>query len=233
MKYNRILLKLSGESLMGEREYGIDAQATKQLANKIKTIYNNKKELVIVIGGGNIFRGKSAAKNGMDRATADYMGMLATVINSLALQDEIEKIGIETRVLSAISMPSIAEPYIRRRALRHIEKGRIIILAAGTGHPYFSTDSNAVLRALELHCDIVFKATTVDGVYSNDPKIDATAQKYDSISFQEVIEKNLEVMDGSAFALARENNLPIYIFNQEDLEKVIAQDTSGIGTIVN
>lgn len=213
MIYKRVLLKISGESLLGERENGVDPKQCEQLANELKEIVECKVELAIVLGGGNIFRGKSAAENGMDRATADYIGMLATVINALALQDALEKVGCPTRVLSAISMPSIAEQFIRRRAIRHLEKGRIVILAAGTGHPYFSTDSNAALRALELHCQVLLKATQVDGMYDKDPQTNHDAVKYEELSIQEALEKNLAVLDASALALARDNHLPIIIFD--------------------
>ncbi len=232
-KWNRVLLKLSGESLLGKREYGIDPQAAAGLAEEFKEILATGVQLAIVIGGGNIFRGQAAAKNGLDRATADYMGMLATVINALGLQDALEKADIHTRVLTAIPIPSIAEPYIRRRAIRHLEKGRVVILAAGTGHPYFSTDSNASLRALELHCDVILKATTVDGVYDSDPKTNSGAKKYDTVTIQEALEKNLHVMDASALALARDNKLPIVVFSLKDKNMLKVINGEKIGTVVD
>lgn len=233
LQYKRVLLKLSGEALLGQRENGIDPHQCEQIANKLREVVDQKIELAIVIGGGNIFRGKTAAQNGMDRTTADYMGILATVINALALQDALEKSGMETRVLTAISMPSVAEPYIRRRAIRHLEKGRVVILAAGTGHPYFSTDTNAVLRALEIHAEVVLKATTVDGVYDSDPKQNPNAKFYDKLTISQALEQDLKVMDGSALALARDNRLPIIIFNL-NLKDGIKQAARGekIGTMV-
>jgi uridylate kinase len=213
MLYKRILLKLSGETLLGEREYGISPDAAQKLAQELKEVKKTGVQLAIVIGGGNIFRGNSAAKNGLDRTTADYMGMLATVLNALALQDALEKADVQTRVQTAISIPSIAEPYIRRRAIRHLEKERVVILAAGTGHPYFSTDSNAALRALELNCEVILKASTVDGVYDKDPNKDKKAVRYNQLTIQEALEKNLQVMDASALALARDNKLPIVVFD--------------------
>lgn len=213
MKWKRIVLKLSGETLLGEREYGIDPKTSLELANRLKEVTALGTELAIVIGAGNIFRGEPASKNGMERATADYMGMLATVINALALQDALEKSGVDSRVMTAIAMPSVAEPYIRRRAIRHLEKGRVIILAAGTGHPYFSTDTNAVLRALEIDAHVVLKATSVDGVYDTDPKKNPDAKRYETLTIQEALEKHLKVMDAAALALARDNAMPIVVFN--------------------
>ena len=213
MQWKRIVLKISGETLLGERECGIDPKTSVELAERLKEVTKMGVELAIVIGAGNIFRGEPASKNGLERATADYMGMLATVINALALQDALEKLGVGSRALTAIAMPSIAEPYIRRRAIRHLEKGRVIILAAGTGHPYFSTDTNAVLRALEIDAHVVLKATSVDGVYDKDPKGNTDAKRYETITIQEALEKHLKVMDAAALALARDNAMPIVVFN--------------------
>ncbi|HEY0898516.1 MAG TPA: UMP kinase [Sphingobacteriaceae bacterium] len=213
MKYKRILLKLSGESLMGEKQYGIDIDRVAQYAQDIKAVHAQGLEIAIVIGGGNIYRGLSAEKAGMDRVQADYMGMLATVINSMALQDALEKVGVKTRLLTAIKMEQICEPFIRRRAMRHLEKGRIVIFGAGTGNPYFTTDTAASLRAIEINADAVLKGTRVDGIYTADPEKDATATRYDEISFQEVYDKSLNVMDMTAFTLCQENNLPIIVFD--------------------
>jgi uridylate kinase len=213
MKYKRILLKLSGESLMGEKQYGIDNERVKQYAEDIKTVHDKGLEIAIVIGGGNIFRGLSAEKSGMDRAQADYMGMLATVINSMALQDALEKVGIKTRLLTAIKMEQICEPFIRRRAVRHLEKGRVVIFGAGTGNPYFTTDSAAALRAIEIKADVVLKGTRVDGIYTADPEKDPLATKYEEISFREVYDKGLNVMDMTAFTLCEENQVPIIVFD--------------------
>ena len=213
MKYKRILLKLSGESLMGEKQYGIDIDRVAQYAQDIKAVHARGLEIAIVIGGGNIYRGLSAEKAGMDRVQADYMGMLATVINSMALQDALEKAGVKTRLLTAIKMEQICEPFIRRRAMRHLEKGRIVIFGAGTGNPYFTTDTAASLRAIEINADAVLKGTRVDGIYTADPEKDSTATRYDEISFQEVYDKNLNVMDMTAFTLCQENNLPIIVFD--------------------
>ena len=213
MEYKRILLKLSGESLMGEKQYGIDMDRVAQYAKDIKAVHDKGLEIAIVIGGGNIYRGLSAEKAGMDRVQADYMGMLATVINSMALQDALEKTGLKTRLLTAIKMEQICEPFIRRRAVRHLEKGRIVIFGAGTGNPYFTTDTAASLRAVEINADAVLKGTRVDGIYTADPEKDATATRYDQISFSEVYEKNLSVMDMTAITLCQENNLPIIVFD--------------------
>ena len=213
MKYKRILLKLSGESLMGDKQYGIDNERVKQYAEDIKAVHDKGLEIAIVIGGGNIFRGLSAEKSGMDRAQADYMGMLATVINSMALQDALEKVGIKTRFLTAIKMEQICEPFIRRRAVRHLEKGRVVIFGAGTGNPYFTTDSAAALRAIEIKADVVLKGTRVDGIYTADPEKDPLATKYDEISFREVYDKGLNVMDMTAFTLCEENQVPIIVFD--------------------
>jgi len=213
MKYKRILLKLSGESLMGDKQYGIDNEMVRKYAEDIKAVHDKGLEIAIVIGGGNIFRGLSAEKSGMDRAQADYMGMLATVINSMALQDALEKVGLKTRLLTAIKMEQICEPFIRRRAVRHLEKGRIVIFGAGTGNPYFTTDSAAALRAIEIKADVVLKGTRVDGIYTADPEKDPLATKYTEISFKEVYDKSLNVMDMTAFTLCEENKLPIIVFD--------------------
>lgn len=213
MKYKRILLKLSGESLMGQKQYGIDMDRVAQYAQDIKAVHDQGIEIAIVIGGGNIYRGLSAEKSGMDRVQADYMGMLATVINSMALQDALEKTGVKTRLLTAIKMEQICEPFIRRRAVRHLEKGRIVIFGAGTGNPYFTTDTAASLRAVEINADAVLKGTRVDGIYTSDPEKNIDAIRYDEITFSEVYEKNLNVMDMTAITLCQENNLPIIVFD--------------------
>jgi uridylate kinase len=213
MKYKRILLKLSGESLMGERQYGIDNNQVLQYAHDIKSVYDAGIEIAVVVGGGNIFRGLSAEKSGMERAQADYMGMLATVINCMALQNALESIGVETRLQSAIKMEQICEPYIRRRAMHHLEVGKIVIFGAGTGNPYFTTDTAASLRAIEIKADVVLKGTRVDGIYTADPEKDTSATRYDEISFQEVYDKGLNVMDLTAITLCQENNLPIIVFD--------------------
>lgn len=213
MKYKRILLKLSGESLMGDRQYGIDNSQVLQYAKDIKAVYDKGIEIAIVVGGGNIFRGLSAEKSGMDRAQADYMGMLATVINCMALQNALESIGVETRLQSAIKMEQVCEPYIRRRAMHHLELGKIVIFGAGTGNPYFTTDTAASLRAIEIKADVVLKGTRVDGIYTADPEKDPTATRYDEITFQEVFDKGLNVMDMTAFTLCHENKLPIIVFD--------------------
>jgi uridylate kinase len=213
MKYKRILLKLSGESLMGEKQYGIDMDRVAQYAHDIKAVHEEGIEIAVVIGGGNIYRGLSAEKAGMDRVQADYMGMLATVINSMALQDALEKTGLKTRLLTAIKMEQICEPFIRRRAVRHLEKGRIVIFGAGTGNPYFTTDTAASLRAVEINADAVLKGTRVDGIYTADPEKNPDATRYDEITFSEVYQKNLNVMDMTAITLCQENNLPIIVFD--------------------
>ncbi len=233
MKYKRILLKISGEALSGTQQYGIEGNTLDYIAEEIKKIHNLNIELAVVVGGGNIFRGVSAATFGMDRASADYMGMLATVINSLALQDSLEKKGIKTRVLSAIEMREIAEPYIRRRALRHFEKGRVVIFAAGTGNPYFTTDTAAALRAVEIGADIILKATKVDGVYNKDPEKFSDAVKFDEITYSLALMKNLKVMDMTAFSLCKENNLPIVVFNmlkKDNILKVVSGNN--VGTLI-
>ncbi len=234
MKYKRILLKLSGEALMGDQQYGIDGNRLIEYAKEIKTVVDEGVEMAIVIGGGNIFRGVQGASKGMDRVQADHMGMLATMINGLALQSALEEIGIKTRLLSAIEMNKIAEPFIRRRAMRHLEKGRVVIFGAGTGNPYFTTDTAATLRAIEIDADVILKGTRVDGIYTADPEKDATAVKYDTITFDEVISKGLNVMDMTAFTLSRENSLPILVFDMNapgNLKKVVLGEK--VGTLVN
>ena len=211
--YKRILLKLSGEILAGERGYGIDPAITTEICNKIKTVLDMGIEVGIVIGGGNIFRGISAAANGMDRVAGDYLGMMATIMNSVALQSALEKLDCDTRVMSALSITQLAEPYIRRRVTRHLEKGRVVVFAGGTGNPYFTTDTAAVLRAIEMNADVVIKGTKVDGVYSDDPLTNSDATRYDSLSYKEVIEKELRVMDLTAVTLCKENKLPIIVFD--------------------
>ena len=228
--YNRMLLKLSGEALMGEQEFGIESEAIATYAKQIKEVYDMGIELAIVIGGGNIFRGLSGSDQGVDRVTGDHMGMLATVINSLTLQNAIEKLGVPTRVQTAIDMPKIAEPFIKRRAIRHLEKGRVVIFGAGTGNPYFTTDTAAALRAIEIDADVVVKATKVDGIYDKDPKKFADAVKYDVVTYDECLSKNLRVMDQTAISLCRENNLPILVFNlleEGNLRKVITGEKIG------
>ena len=213
LKYKRVLLKLSGEALAGEKQIGIDPHTVSKICAEIADVVDMGLEVALVIGGGNIFRGLSASAEGMDRSSADYMGMLATVLNALAVQDALEKTGHPTRVLSAIAMQEVCEPYVRRRAMRHLEKGRVIICAAGTGNPYFTTDTAAALRGMELKCDAIIKATKVDGIYTADPKKDPTATMYDEITFDEALRSNLKVMDATAFALCREQGLPIKVFN--------------------
>ena len=212
-RFKRILLKLSGEALMGEGKYGISPKTLQQIAQETREVVEMGVEVGIVIGGGNIFRGVSASTEGMDRASADYMGMLATVINALALQDSLEKLGVFTRVQSAIEMQQLAEPYIRRRAVRHLEKGRVVIFAAGTGNPYFTTDTAASLRAMEIHADVILKATKVDGIYTADPVKDPTATRYKTLTYIEVLKKNLKVMDSTAISLCMDNELPIIVFD--------------------
>jgi len=213
MAYKRILLKLSGESLMGDKQYGIDNKQVLQYAHDIKSVYDKGVEIAVVVGGGNIFRGLSAEKSGMDRAQADYMGMLATVINCMALQNALESIGVETRLQSAIKMEQICEPYIRRRAMHHLENNKIVIFGAGTGNPYFTTDTAASLRAIEIGADVVLKGTRVDGIYTADPEKDPAATRYSEISYQEVYDKGLNVMDMTAITLCQENKLPIIVFD--------------------
>jgi uridylate kinase len=234
MAYKRILLKLSGEALMGERQYGIDPTRLADYAKEIKKIVEAGIEVAIVIGGGNIFRGVAGASNGIDRVQADYMGMLATCINGLALQSALEDEDIKTRLLTAIKMEQVAEPFIKRRAVRHLEKGRVVIFGGGTGNPYFTTDTAAVLRAIEIDADVILKGTRVDGIYNMDPEKNEDAIKFDSISYKDVMSKGLKVMDMTAFALSRENNLPIVVFDMNtkgNLEKVISGEN--IGTIVD
>jgi uridylate kinase len=211
--YRRVLLKLSGEALMGDQPFGIDPAVTTQIASEIKEIQELGVQTAVVIGGGNLFRGLAASARGMDRATADYMGMLATVINALALQDALENIGVLTRVASAIEMRAVAEPFIRRRAVRHLEKGRVVVFAAGTGNPYFTTDTAAALRAMEMKADVILKGTKVEGIYTADPMIDRSATKYDDISYLKVLEQGLKVMDATAISLCMDNGLPIVVFN--------------------
>ena len=211
-RYKRVLLKISGEALMGPGQYGIDLETVERIAREVREAKDLGAEICLVIGGGNIFRGVSQAAKGMERASADYMGMLATVMNALAMQNALEKIGLYTRVLSAIEMTAICEPYLRRRAIRHMEKGRIVIFAAGTGNPFFTTDTGAALRAAEMGCDALLKGTQVDGVYSEDPKINPNAERYDHLTYHDVMVKDLKVMDQAAIALTRENSIPIVIF---------------------
>ncbi len=232
-RYNRILLKLSGEALMGPGQFGIDRDAVASLAAEIAAAARGH-ELCLVVGGGNIFRGLAAAAKGFDRTSADYMGMLATVMNALAVQNALESIGVDTRVQSAIPMTTVAEPYIRRKAIRHMEKGRIVIFAAGTGNPFFTTDTAAALRAAEMGCDALFKGTSVDGVYDADPKQVPGATRYEELSFNRVLADDLKVMDASAVALCRDNRIPIVVFNirqQGNLAKVLAGD--GVATVVD
>ena len=233
MKFKRILLKLSGEALMGEQKGGIDPLVVNMIANQVKAIREQGVEIGLVIGGGNIFRGVAGATKGMDRVTGDHMGMLATMINALALQDALEQKGVQTRVMSGIEMPKIAESYIRRRAVRHLEKGRVVIFGAGTGNPYFSTDTAAALRANEISAQVVMKATNVDGVYTADPKKDASATKFDRVSYQEVLERGLKVMDAAAIALCMENKLPILVFSMAEPGNLLAAvEGEVIGTLV-
>ncbi|SFO20302.1 uridylate kinase [Algoriphagus ornithinivorans] len=233
MKYKRILLKLSGEALMGEKNYGIDPNRLQQYTQEIKKVKELGVEIAIVIGGGNIFRGVQAEKSGIDRVQGDYMGMLATLINAMALQSALEQAGLYTRLMSGIKIESVCEPFIRRRAIRHLEKGRIVIFGAGIGNPYFTTDSTASLRAIEIEADVVLKGTRVDGVYTADPEKDKTATKYQTISFSEVYEKNLNVMDMTAFTLCQENNLPIIVFDMNkagNLSSLVKGEN--IGTLI-
>jgi uridylate kinase len=234
MKYKRILLKLSGEALMGDRGNGIDPQVVSMIAEQVIAIQTLGVEVALVIGGGNIFRGVAGATKGMDRVSADHMGMLATMINALALQDALEHRQVATRVMSGIDMPRVAESYIRRRAMRHLEKGRVVIFGAGTGNPYFSTDTAAALRANEINANVVMKATNVDGIYTADPKTHPEATKYETICFQEVLEKNLKVMDAAAIALCRENHLPILVFNMMVPGNLVAAVNGDVvGTLVS
>jgi len=231
--YRRILLKLSGEVLAGEQDFGIDPTKATQLANEIKSTHEMGVDIILIIGGGNIFRGLQAASKGMDRVTGDYLGMLATIMNAISLQDALEKTGVETRTLSAITVSQISEPYIRRRALRHLDKGRIVIVAGGTGNPYFTTDTAAALRATELKAQVLLKGTKVDGVFDKDPVVYSNAVRYNNVSFTEVLEKNLRVMDLTAITLCKENALPICVFNinnKGDLKRVV--EGKNIGTTI-
>lgn len=233
MKYKRILLKLSGESLMGDKQFGIEPEMLNQYAAEIATIANSGVQIAIVIGGGNIFRGIQAAEGGMDRVQGDYMGMLATVINSMALQSALESLNIQTRLQSAIKMEQICEPFIRRRAVRHLEKGRVVIFGAGTGNPYFTTDTAATLRAIEIEADVILKGTRVDGIYTADPEKNPTATRYERITFSEVYEKGLNVMDMTAFTLCKENKLPLIVFDMNktgNLKKIVTGES--VGTLV-
>jgi uridylate kinase len=232
--FKRILLKLSGEALMGSQNYGIDTAVAESVGREIKAVHDLGIEVAVVVGGGNIFRGVSKSAGNMDRAAADYIGMLATVMNAVVLQDALEKLDVYTRVMSAIDIPQLAEPFIRRRAIRHLEKKRVVIFAAGTGNPYFTTDSAAALRACELGVDVIFKATKVDGIYSADPVTEPNATRFERISYQEVLEKQLKVMDASAISLCMDNNLPIMVFNMTEsgnILKAVSGDLS-IGTMV-
>jgi len=234
MQYKRILLKLSGEALMGDRQYGIDPKRLAEYAEEIKEVVNKGVEIAIVIGGGNIFRGVAGASNGMDRVQGDHMGMLATVINGLALQSALEEAGLQTRLQSAIKINEVAEPFIRRRAMRHLEKGRVVIFGGGTGNPYFTTDSAAVLRAIEIEADVILKGTRVDGIYTADPEIFKDATKFDTITFKDVLTKGLKVMDTTAFTLSQENHLPIVVFDMNkkgNLLKLVSGEN--IGTVVD
>jgi uridylate kinase len=232
--FRRVLLKISGEALIGDQSFGIDVKVARSVAEEIKQVHSLGVDVAVVVGGGNIFRGVSASAGNMDRSSADYIGMLATVMNAVVLQDALETTGVQTRVLSAIDIPQLAEPFIRRRAIRHLEKGRIVIFAAGTGNPFFSTDSAAALRALEIKAEVILKATKVDGVYSADPMKDSAAVRYDCITYREVLEKRLNVMDASAISLCMDNDLPIIVFNMRksgNIARVVRSD-SGIGTRV-
>lgn len=235
LAFKRILLKLSGEALMGGQNYGIDTAVAESVAREIKAVHDLGVEVAIVVGGGNIFRGVSKSAGNMDRAAADYIGMLATVMNAVVLQDAMEKLNVYTRVMSAIDIPQLAEPFIRRRAVRHLEKQRVVIFAAGTGNPYFTTDSAAALRACEIGADVIFKATKVDGIYTADPMTDPTAKRFETISYQEVLEKQLKVMDTSAISLCMDNNLPIMVFNMTQNGNIIkaASGDLSIGTLVS
>lgn len=228
--YRRVLLKISGEALMGEQNYGIDVEVARQVARELKAAHELGVQVAVVVGGGNIFRGVSKSAGDMDRSSADYIGMLATVMNAVVLQDALEKLDVHTRVMSAIDIPQLAEPFIRRRAVRHLEKNRVVIFAAGTGNPYFTTDSAAALRALEIKADVILKATKVDGVYSADPMLVAEATRYDCITYQEVLERQLKVMDASAISLCMDNDLPIVVFNMRqagNIRRVVAGEEVG------
>ena len=233
--YRRVLLKISGEALMGEQNYGIDVNVAHSVAEELKAVHQLGVQVAVVVGGGNIFRGVSKSAGNMDRSSADYIGMLATVMNAVVLQDALEKTGVDTRVLSAVDIPELAESFIRRRAVRHLEKGRIVIFAAGTGNPYFTTDSAAALRALEIKADIILKATKVEGIYSADPVSDATAELFEEITYQQVLERQLRVMDASAISLCMDNNLPIVVFNMRTAGNIqrVVMGQPGIGTRVS
>ncbi|MBI72657.1 MAG: UMP kinase [Candidatus Marinimicrobia bacterium] len=232
--FNRILLKISGEVLAGEKTFGIDPNLTQTIAARIKKIHSQNKEIGIVIGGGNIFRGMAVSEQGMDRVAADYLGMMATIMNSVALQSELEKVGCDTRVMSALSVTQLAEPYIRRRATRHLEKKRIVIFAGGTGNPYFTTDTAAVLRGVEINADVIIKGTKVDGIYSSDPMKNSDAVKYDELTFDDVIHKNLKIMDMTAFTLCKENNIPIVVLDINDKNSLYnLMKFNNVGTLVS
>jgi len=232
--FRRILLKISGEALMGTQNYGIDVEVARSVAEEIKAVRDMGVEVAVVVGGGNIFRGVSKSAGNMNRSSADYIGMLATIMNAVVLQDALEKLSVYTRAMSAIAVPQLAEPFIRRRAIRHLEKGRVVIFAAGTGNPYFTTDSAAALRALEIKADVILKATKVEGIYNADPMKDSAATRYDCITYQEVLEKQLKVMDASAISLCMDNNLPIIVFNMRTPGNIIrvVGGQEGIGTRV-
>ena len=234
ISFNRILLKISGEVLAGEKTFGIDPNLTQTIAARIKKIHSQNKEIGIVIGGGNIFRGMAVSEQGMDRVAADYLGMMATIMNSVALQSELEKVGCDTRVMSALSVTQLAEPYIRRRATRHLEKKRIVIFAGGTGNPYFTTDTAAVLRGVEINADVIIKGTKVDGIYSSDPMKNSDAIKYDELTFDDVIRKNLKIMDMTAFTLCKENNIPIVVLDINDKNSLCnLMKFNNVGTLVS
>jgi uridylate kinase len=234
LAYRRVLLKVSGEALMGEQNYGIDVNVARSVAEELKAVHELGVQVAVVVGGGNIFRGVSKSAGNMDRSSADYIGMLATVMNAVVLQDALEKVDVHTRVMSAIDIPQLAEPFIRRRAIRHLEKQRVVIFAAGTGNPYFTTDSAAALRALEIKADIILKATKVDGVYSADPMTDATAELFNEITYRQVLERQLRVMDASAISLCMDNNLPIIVFNMRESGNIkrVVTGVRGVGTKV-
>jgi uridylate kinase len=234
LTYSRVLLKISGEALMGEQNYGIDVNVARSVAEELKAVHDVGVQVAVVVGGGNIFRGVSKSAGNMDRSSADYIGMLATVMNAVVLQDALEKVEVHTRVMSAIDIPQLAEPFIRRRAIRHLEKGRVVIFAAGTGNPYFTTDSAAALRAIEIKADIILKATKVDGIYSADPMTDATAELFNEITYRQVLERQLRVMDASAISLCMDNNLPIIVFNMREPGNIkrVVTGASGVGTKV-
>lgn len=236
LAYRRVLLKISGEALMGEQNYGIDVDVARTVAEELKAVHALGVQVAVVVGGGNIFRGVSKSAGDMDRSSADYIGMLATVMNAVVLQDALEKLDVHTRVMSAMDIPQLAEPFIRRRAVRHLEKDRVVIFAAGTGNPYFTTDSAAALRALEIKADIILKATKVDGIYSADPMVVSTATRFDCITYQEVLEKQLKVMDASAISLCMDNNLPIIVFNMRqpgNIRRVVAGENVGTKVCLN